>query len=471
MSHATAHPSDASQFQLAEKIVLLLEEKDPRHRARLYHDVGAGTDLVQALKDEVDRLKDANGTQALVAGERAFELSRLLAEPLAEALGSWALALGLTVQGRFDEALPNFEYARLRYAEQEQPEQAARVAIRQVQALAMTGDYESALVLIAGARDTFLGAGLEREAGLAFNNTGAIYTRQSHFDKAEWAFRMALEQLDLADDPIGQAQTHVNLGYVCQELDRFREAHDHLEKALEMFKQLDMEQSVAGTSLDLALLFRREGHLDAVLELLSRARLHFDRLGAQNDAALAQLEGVRIHLELNLLDEAEALAEELVAVFGQSDMRLEALEASSLLGSIQAQAGKSAEALEALERSREGWITMGNSIRAARVELQLAALYLRFAREGEGDYNCLRPRTGSQRHRHLEQRRQPLWPRAWPYHSGEAAHPRGGRTRSQAEAVGSRRDCGRAGVPDLTIETKRLLGARRRGREIPRRLR
>lgn len=458
MKRSPAPPLPRSELVLAERVQRLLEESDLELRSDLYREFSAGAELVQALKEEVDRLKDANGNRALLAGQRAFELSRMLADPLTEALGSWALALGLTVQGRFEDALPHFEHARQQYADLDSHEQAARVGIRQVQALAMTGSYERALTLIAQVREIFLGAGLERETGLAFNNTGAIYTRLSQFDKAEWAFRSALERLNLAEDPVGQAQTHVNLGYVCQELDRFREARDHLEKALEIFKHHDMEQSVAGTTLDLALLYRREGHLNSALELLSRARILYDRLGAESDAALAQLEEARVHLDLNLLDEAETLAQELVELFEQREMQLEALEAGTLLGSVLARAGRSKEALTAFEQSRAGWITLGNSVRAARVELQLAALYLQLVRKGEEE----RAEPGLELVRSGIATLTDMGSR-----SGRAmglitqaelliALGREGEARPallEADTI-----AGELGVPDLTIEAKRLLG-------------
>ena len=457
MSETTTPPSDA-ELLLAEKIQRILKEQDGERRARLYRSFSAGAELVQALKDEVDRLKDANGNRALLAGQRAFELSRLLGVPLTEALGSWALALGLTVQGRFDDALPNFEHARQRFAELGDPQQSARVGIRQVQALAMTGNYERALTLIAEVRETFLDAGLEREAGLAFNNTGAIYTRLSQFDRAEWAFRNALERLDLADDQVGQAQTHVNLGYVSQELDRFRDARDHLEKALEIFRRHDMEQSVAGTTLDLALLHRREGHLNTALELLSRARLNYDRLGAEGDAALAQLEEARVHLDLNLLDEAETLAEELVGVFEQRDMQLEALEAGTLLGSIRARAGRSKEALQAFELSHAGWITLGNSVRAARVELQLAALYLKRVQAGEDDHAALGlelVRSGIDTLTEMGSRSD----RAMGLITqAELLIAVGRETEAEPALLEAEAIASKLGVPDLTIEAKRLLG-------------
>ena len=125
----TTRPPLATDAPIEAIIRHLLEEQDPSERARIYDHHHAGYELLQSLKDEVDRLKDADGNQALVAGQRAFELSRILSEPRAEALGSWALALGLTVQGRFEEALPNFEQARQGYLQLGEPDQAARVGI------------------------------------------------------------------------------------------------------------------------------------------------------------------------------------------------------------------------------------------------------------------------------------------------------------------------------------------------------
>lgn len=118
---------------------LLLAEPDADKRAALVAAWGAGIDLVQALKDEVDRLKNPDGARALLAGERALEVSAVVLDVAARPLGLWAYALGLTVQGRFAEALPAFDEARRLYDARARPVDGARAVMRQVQALAMTG--------------------------------------------------------------------------------------------------------------------------------------------------------------------------------------------------------------------------------------------------------------------------------------------------------------------------------------------
>ena len=84
----------------------LVSEGDAEARAALYilHKDSVGLELVEALKAEVDRRKNADGALALLAGERALEAS-LHAAP-AKPLGRWALALGLTAGPLLGGAAP-----------------------------------------------------------------------------------------------------------------------------------------------------------------------------------------------------------------------------------------------------------------------------------------------------------------------------------------------------------------------------
>ena len=372
--------TDLTPSELATQ---LLNEGDTDKRHAVYRRHEVGIEVVQALKDEVDRFKDADSARALLAGERAFEAGEFVKDEGARPLGQWALALGLTVQGRFVEALPHFEAARSEYRRVGQPENAARAATRQVQALAMTGDFEGALILAQESRDAFVEVGLVREAAQSNNNIGTIFIRLGRIDEARDALEEALTGFEKTDDRLEVAKVHLNLGDALQNQDRFREAQIHLEAARKIFEELELTQSVANTMVVLALLHRKEGQFHKALRFLSRARLLYTQLGSSSDAAVAQLEEARIHLDLNLLGEAERFARELVAFFGERDMQLERVEALAVLGTARARGDDKGEALATLEEARAGWSKMGNAAQAALADLSIATLLLEVGQEEE----------------------------------------------------------------------------------------
>ena len=352
-----------------------MAETDATKRAELAKAWGAGLELVQALKDEVDRLKNADGAGALLAGERALELSTLLQDPGARPLGLWAYALGLTVQGRFSEALPHFNEARRLYGVLARPVDGARAVMRQVQALAMTGDLGGALRLAEEIRDTFTAAGQGREAAQIEISIGGIYTRLGQTADAEEALLRALAGLSAAGDRQGVAQAHINLGNTYRQQDRFAEAREQFSFALGLLESLGLTEAAAGTTVDLAQLYRREGRLGEALTHISRARRLYEALGNSSDAVLAQLEEARVHLDLNLLSEAEGLTEPLVGAFAGRAMRFEHAEALSVLGLARARSGNPA-AFADLKGAEQSWEGLPNRVQAALAQLHLASLYL-----------------------------------------------------------------------------------------------
>ena len=447
----------------------LLEETSAERRSALYAEHQVGLELVEALKAEVDRHKNADGSQALLAGERALEVSEFVSDPLAKPLGFWAVALGLTAQGEFNEALTYFEKARNGYIKLGYPINAARVSMRQVQALAMTGDYQGALHLAENIRNTFSKAKLHHETAQIELSIGVIYSRQARIAEAEEALKRSLASFKEVNNFTGVAQAHVNLGYACQQQDRFHEALEHLQAALEIFRELELTESIAGTLVNLAMLHRREGQANQALKLLSQARAVYNQLESSPDAALAQLEEARVSLDLQLLGEAEALASELVETFAARQMQLEQVEALVVLGTVRVRAGRLGEALGALQAARATWLELGNPTQAALVELYIANLHLSFQEHddtGEEDHADGAAQSGHAKAAALAQSALVILREAGARSGvafglstlGEAQLMLGEGAKAKDNLQEAETLAHELGVPDLIIRAKRLLG-------------
>lgn len=366
-----------------DQVQHLLSEPEAQKRAGYLQGLALDIELIEALKAEVDRHKDADSAKALLAGERAVEAAAYVSDPKARPLALWAYALGLTVHGSFTEAIPVYEEARAGFQALGHVEDATRTAVRQIQAQAMMGDMAGALALAEDTRTDFIQLGLMQDAGMTSINMGIIHYRMGRIPEAESALNMALEQFASVGDELNVAKAHSNLGYVYQEQDRYKEAIEHFQEALILFRKNNNTQYMAGTSVNIALLYRKEGRLKEALDLLSRVRAMYGRLEDSPDAAFAQLEEARIHLDLNLLSEAEKLAQELVSAFEARGMQLERAEALMTLGSAQAKAGKLKEAEQTLSRAREGWLGLGNAMQAALVDISISTLLLELGRKGD----------------------------------------------------------------------------------------
>lgn len=362
---------------------LLLEETSREIRTRLLDQHRPDISLIEALKTLVDRHKDADISLALQAGERALEAADRVGDPKAAPLASWAYALGLTVGGSFAESLPFYDAARDGFSALGLHEESARAAVRQLQALAMMGDLPGAQALAERIREDFLRLGLTQDAATVGINLGIIHSRLGHMAQAEAIFLEVLAQLAQAGDEIGTAKAHSNLGQLYQEQDRFGEAAERFEAALGTLRRYPQAEFVAaGTSINLALLHRKTGRLRAALELLGEVRKAYGDLRGHPNAAFAGLEEAKVYLDLNLLDEAQRLSQELAGVFADKGMGLERAESLMTLGSAQAKALKLEEARRTLSEARNLWRALGNTLQAALVEIYIANLLLLEGRKG-----------------------------------------------------------------------------------------
>ncbi len=358
----------------------LLLAPDAISRAALIEARGRETnleiDLIEVFKTEIERVRDTDIARAVAVGDIGLEVADQIGTPEARALACFALGLALNINGEFERALVVLEEARGLYLKLDRKVDAARIAIRLVQALAVTGQYEEALERGTEAALVLSQPGFELEYGRLMNNIGNINQYLGRFDDAEKALERARRTMAELGDPLGLAQTHVSSGKLYAASDRFREAFEHYQTGLELFTTLDQTRSVAGTNTLVAALFQREGRLALALERLSRARQMFADLGLPVDAAQAQLLEVRARNELNLIEETEKMASEVVEVFRARSMTLDRAEALFELGTSRARANHIEEARATLEESGQAWLEIGNSTQAALVEVSIAALEL-----------------------------------------------------------------------------------------------
>jgi tetratricopeptide (TPR) repeat protein len=367
------HASPSDNVTLIDR---LLAAPDAASRAVLIDAQALDIDLIESLKAEIERVRDTDVARAVAVGEIGLEIADRIGTPEARALACFALGLALNINGEFDRALVVLEEARGLYLKLGRKVDAARIAVRQLQALAVTGRYEEALERATEAAAVLESPGHEREYGRLMNNIGNINQYLGRFEPAEKALERARRTMAEVGDPLGLAQAHVSSGKLYAAHDRFREALEHYQTGLELFTTLDQTRSVAGTNTLVAALFQRQGRLALALERLSRARQMFADLGLPVDAAQAQLEEVRVRNELNLIEETETMASEIVEVFRARSMTLDRAEALFELGTSRARAHHPEAARETLEESRQAWLEIGNSTQAALVEVSMAALEL-----------------------------------------------------------------------------------------------
>ena len=342
--------------------------------------------------------------------------------------------------------------------------------MRQVQALAMTGDLGGALKLAEELRDTFEEAGERREAAQIGISIGGIYTRLGQLPDAEAALLRALAGLSAVGDRQGVAQTHINLGNTYRQQDRFSEAREQFMLALGLLERSGADRSRRRNN-------RRPGAVGTTRRAFGRSAAAYGprpqsstkASSSSPDAVLAQLEEARVHLDLNLLSEAEALAEPLVTAFSERAMQFERAEALSVLGLARARSGNPA-ALGDLEEAERSWRELPNPVQAALAQLNLAAFYLHLpASPAEAARKSRRnPETALD---YAQEAVETLRREGSPSDLAlglvtqvEAQLRLGQREDAHTTLLGAERLAAELNVPQLTITCRRLLGRSALGR-------
>ncbi len=333
---------------------------------------------LETLKTSLDNAFAADTTKASKLAKLCFELANYLKTDLALALGHWANALGFSLKGDFENALLNFEKARVLYTEQGLELMAFTVFIREMQALAMLGQTEKALNLAKQAVTAFRAEGMLLEAAKVQNNVGIILYRQGHFSEAIQTLKEVASLYEQLANVAGIVQADINLANAYQDLDDFVTARQYFQKALRNLEASDNKPLLAGTATSLALLERREGRLAVALDELSKAKVLYADLDESVDYAHVELEEARVKLELNLLEDAELLARKLIKLFAERGMQSEMLDAKTVLGLCLSKQGLSAEATLVFSDLKAGWLALGNQVQAAWTTIYLANYYLEY---------------------------------------------------------------------------------------------
>src|SRR5215207_6075398 len=112
--------------------------------------------IIEEMKREVDRQIRVDATEALKLAECTYELSLLVENPLARALGLRARAQALHVLGRYVEAIELYEEASKIYRAVGSEVEAARIGRSMIDALMYLGRYDEALEIAGEARRTLV---------------------------------------------------------------------------------------------------------------------------------------------------------------------------------------------------------------------------------------------------------------------------------------------------------------------------
>jgi CHAT domain-containing protein len=273
--------------------------------------------VAEILKGEAERQLFIVPRRSIPLAAAIARLGTLAEQPALEALGAMTAADALREQGRYSEALRQYDRAGMLYLSVGDEVGWARTRLGSAYTRAATVDLGPALEEAERARGILRGhhlwvrlARLESAMGNLLRELGR--TRDSllaHARAAEAAAAVAdAEERDLVG-----AEVRINRAAVYQRLDEYETAERLLNQAAGTFRRYGRPGPVAIADGNLARGLAAQGHVSRALSLATDVRQVMLSLGRQSHAAIFGRVAVECLLELNRSLEAAGLADAIVA--------------------------------------------------------------------------------------------------------------------------------------------------------------
>jgi len=315
------------------------------------HDfVSAGANprqLADALKAEAERQNFIVPRRAMPIAATIERLGALVGDPGITALGALAAADALRDQGRYPDALREYDRAGALYLSVMDDVGWARTRLGSVSTRAYTVDLGPALDEAERARTILRRHKLWIRLARLESAIGNVLRELGRMDEALQAYARAIEAaarvLDRTDRELVGAELHINEAITYHRLDDYPRAEQLLHAAADIFRNHDRPGAVALAEGNLARALAARGHTSRALALAGEVRRVMLSLGRTSHAAIFGQVAVDCLLELNRPSDAVVLADEICA-------QLQASEAEMDLAKILLQR---AAALERLERYDE----------------------------------------------------------------------------------------------------------------------
>jgi CHAT domain-containing protein len=351
----------AANEKIIEQLALLADEAGrkkylARHR-RLF-----SPSLVAELDDAVSaRLrKDLSQSQALA--EAALAIAKKLDNKEATAHALRAKANTLWFEGHNQQAVELHAQAIALFAEAGNALEEARTLSVSIQPLNLLGEYERALAAAERARALFSAAGDALRLARLDINVGNIFHRQDRFREALEYYQRALQQLLPVKETEGIIAALHNIAVCMITLNEYQEALSAYEQARQFCLANNLPRAVVQADYNIAYLYYFRGEYGRAIEMLRAVREDSERVGDLYHTALCHLDLSEIYLELNMSQETQEMAQAAYTRFQELGMGYEAAKALCNTAIAFSQENKGFRALDLFAQARALFVKEQNKV-------------------------------------------------------------------------------------------------------------
>jgi CHAT domain-containing protein/tetratricopeptide (TPR) repeat protein len=284
------------------------------------------------------------------------------------------LRYSLTANEQSLDALPYYELVIAGYEARGNLGRASRVRIGYVEALQHSGRYADAF-RVAQVAGQWLKENGDHE-GYARLCTGVAngYSRLGQHQRSNEYYAIAARIFEESGDRAALAKIYLNLGYVLYRLDQYERSDAMYEQAEQVSREVHLDALEEQAKYNRAYLYYLRGLYSPALQGFSRIRRQLT--GSSRHIALCDLDEAEIYLQLNLSQEAAALANRAIERFNQIGMRHEEAQAQTFYGGALIRMGRFDEALEVFRAAQKGFEIEGNDYWAALLDVHRADVHL-----------------------------------------------------------------------------------------------
>ena len=338
---------------------------------------------IEALSQKIREI----GWKDLALAEALAESNRYLASQI-DTPAAWAYANRSTAQvlhmmRKCVEAQPLFEQAVKLFSEAGLMPEAGRTTVAVMENLMYLGRYEEALRLAEPARSALEKAADTRYLALIEISLGNLYYRLRRYLESLDHYRLADHRCTDPDvvAAIGLGRAHVLTG-----MNRFDEALDAYRTTRQHCEQNGLSLWVDIVDRGMSTIYLYRGNLTAALQILDGLRHKYEVANDARRVALCDIDRAHIYSQLNLFEDASAVAARAFEIFQKLGNQYESALSLTTQGVAEFKLAHNAEAQAAFQRARDLFVQEGSEISVAAADLCLAQLLMhqqKFAEAGK----------------------------------------------------------------------------------------
>lgn len=360
---------------LAEKLISSKTEAE-RKKVLAKNPPENYIELAHALKDVCYATWTSEPAKAQKSALALKTLEKLSDEREIKAVSHWVSGISDLTRGKFESAIKNLDLSEHLFFKIGKKHAAAQTQVAKLIPLSLLGKTTDAVKTGEKALKIFESYADELAAGKVEKNLGNIIARQGDLSKSEKYYLSAIRRFEKLGDARELAMCETNLAETYTDLNQFRAAEKFYRQALETSRQAGMFFVEAEIEASMGNLAMFRGKYDDALNFLETARQKFEELKIPHRSAVAKLEIADIYAELNLIDEAYEIYDEVAGSLQALKLRGEEARARANLGKTALGRGKLKEARRELKKSARLFVSEKNPVGAAEVKLSEVNLEL-----------------------------------------------------------------------------------------------